>query len=148
MIVYTSVGGHQVRIRLTNQYGTSGLSVGAAHIALRKEASNIVPGTDRILTFGDQATIVIPPGGYALSDPVDLDVPQLGDLAISVYIVDAPSISTAHNYGLKTNYISPNDVTGAPDLSSGTKTRAYYWLTEVQSRSSLGPAELNIRIVQ
>jgi lysophospholipase L1-like esterase len=131
MIVHTSVGGHQVRIRLTNQYGTSGLSVGTAHIALRKEASNIVPGTDRALTFGGQSTIVIPPGAYALSDPVDLDVPQLADLAISVYVVDAPSLSTAHNYGLKTNYISPGDVTGAPDLSSGAKTRAYYWLTEV-----------------
>jgi lysophospholipase L1-like esterase len=131
MIVHTTVGGNQVRIRLSNQYGTSSLSVGAAHVAVRQEGSKIVPGTDRTLAFGDQATIMIPPGAYALSDPVDLDVPQLGDLAISVYISDGPSSSTAHNNGLKTNYIAAGDVTGTANLSPGMTSRSYYWLTEV-----------------
>jgi hypothetical protein len=35
MIVHTSVGGGEVRVRLSNLFGTDSLVIGAAHIALR-----------------------------------------------------------------------------------------------------------------
>src|SRR5712692_461061 len=50
-IVHTSVGGRQVRVRLST-FGANGLVIGAAHIALRAAGAAIVPGSDRTLTFG------------------------------------------------------------------------------------------------
>src|SRR5438045_5118836 len=50
-IVHTSIGGHQVRVRLST-YGAGGLVIGAAHIALVALGSATVPGSDRTLTFG------------------------------------------------------------------------------------------------
>jgi lysophospholipase L1-like esterase len=136
MKVHTTVGGNQVRIRLSNTYGASSLLIGAAHIALKKESSGIIPETDRTLSFGGKAGIAIPPGGYALSDPVDLVVGQYSDLMVSVYIVDAPAASTAHNNGLHTNYVSPGNTAGELRFTSATTTRAYYWLTELYVASS------------
>ena len=57
----TSIGGRQVRVRLST-FGASGLVVGAAHIALSAGGSAVIPGSDRPLTFGGKPSIAIPPG--------------------------------------------------------------------------------------
>jgi hypothetical protein len=84
MIVHTSIGGRSVRIQLSNAYSSAPLAVGAAHIAIRSKDAAIVPASDRLLSFNGKQSCLIPPGVLILSDPVDLDVPQLGDLAISL----------------------------------------------------------------
>src|SRR5437899_12071961 len=55
-IVHTSVGGHQVRVRLST-FGANSLLIGAAHIALRDAGAAIVPRSDRTLTFGGKPPI-------------------------------------------------------------------------------------------
>ena len=62
MVVRTTLGGNQARIRLSNLYGTEGLSVGAAHLALRLRGCETIPGTDRTLTFSGRPSTLIPPG--------------------------------------------------------------------------------------
>ncbi|HEV3482995.1 MAG TPA: hypothetical protein VGR97_11790, partial [Candidatus Acidoferrales bacterium] len=61
MIVHTSIGGHRVRVQLSNAFGTTALQVGGAHIALREKDSAIVPGSDRPLTFSGGPSFNIPP---------------------------------------------------------------------------------------
>jgi hypothetical protein len=51
--VHASVGGDQVRVRLST-FGASALVIGAAHIALRDACAAIVPGSDRTLAFSGQ----------------------------------------------------------------------------------------------
>jgi hypothetical protein len=54
LIVHTSIGGQQVRVRISNAFGTKSLVIGAAHVALRKSGPRITPGTDRALSFSGQ----------------------------------------------------------------------------------------------
>src|SRR5262252_5735066 len=75
-IVHASVGGRQVRVRLST-FGASALFVGEAHIALSAGGSAVVPSSDRVLTFGGKPSIEIPPDAPVFSDPVDLAVPDL-----------------------------------------------------------------------
>lgn len=84
-IVHTSIGGDRVRVRLST-FGDSALVVGAAHIGRHAEGAAIMPGSDRTLTFGVHPSITIPPGAVVLSDPVDLDIPPLSDVAVSIYL--------------------------------------------------------------
>ena len=60
MIVHTSIGGHRVRVQLSNAFGTSALQIGAAHIALHDKDSAIVAGSDHALTFSGRASVAIP----------------------------------------------------------------------------------------
>jgi hypothetical protein len=62
LIVHATVGGNQLRIRLSNAYGTQPLLIGDAHVAVSACAllPTIVAGTDQALTFGGQSTIAIP----------------------------------------------------------------------------------------
>src|SRR5947209_20402736 len=47
LIVHTSAGGTQVRIKLSNTYGGTPLMIGAAHIARRTSEAEVDPATDR-----------------------------------------------------------------------------------------------------
>ena len=72
-IVHTSREGRWVRIRLSNEFGDGPLVIGDAHVArLAGEGSEIVPESDRRLTFSGRASVTIPRGAPALSDPVAL----------------------------------------------------------------------------
>lgn len=94
-IVHTSIAGHQVRIRLST-FGASSLVIGAAHIALAAGGPAIVPGSDRALTFGGEQSITIPPGAPVVSDPVELDVPALSDVAVTIFVPGINGPATWH----------------------------------------------------
>src|SRR5215475_698098 len=102
MIVRTSLGGRRARITLSNAYGNIPLRIGTAHVALRGTESAIVPNSDRTLMFNGKSSVAIPPGAQMISDPVDLNVPQLGDLVISVYVPGESGPPTTHGTGLHT----------------------------------------------
>ncbi len=140
LIVHTSIGGNRVRVRLSNEFGATPLRIGAARIGVRASGSDVAPGTDRALTFSGNTAVTIPPGAPLLSDPVELNVPALGDLAISLYLPGTVDASTIHNTGLQTNYVSlPGDFTAAATLPVQRTLTAWPFLTEVDVDSA-GPS--------
>jgi lysophospholipase L1-like esterase len=132
MIVRSSIGGSQVRVQLSNAFGPAALHIGAAHIALRDKDSSIVVSSDHPLTFSGQSSVTIPAGAEVLSDPVDLRVPPLSYLAISVYVPDRAEDPTDHLTGLHTTYISgQGDFTSAPSIEAKSTTQSWYWISAV-----------------
>ena len=117
MITRVSIGGARLRVRISNAYGARDLVVGAAHLGLRSQGASLVPGSGRPLTFNGSFSATIPAGALVVSDPVDLDVPPLADLAVSVYLpgeVPETFRLTGHSNGHQTNHISPpGDFTSA-----------------------------------
>lgn len=132
LIVHTSIGGSQVRIRVSNELGTTPLRIGAAHIARRSAGAEIAAGTDRVLTFSGSSSITIPAGAPVLSDPVDLEVPALSDLAVSLYLPEAVQATTIHGSAFQTNYVSlPGNFTSAPTFPTQRTITSWPFLTEV-----------------
>jgi lysophospholipase L1-like esterase len=132
MTVPVSLGGRRVRVRFTNGYGKTPLALSAVHIALRKDKSTIVPGSDRALTFGQKPGFTIPPGGRAVSDPVDLTLPDGSDLAISVYTAGKAELTTVHGTVPYASYVSKaGDFTGASELSDASTQQSWYWIDGV-----------------
>jgi lysophospholipase L1-like esterase len=115
--VRLSLGGDRIRIRLSNRFGTSPLTVGPVHVALQGTGPGIVPGTDRALTFGGDDTVTIPAGALAVSDPVHLRVDDLQEIAVSIFLPAGSGTLTIHALGVATTYVStPGDFTGATVL--------------------------------
>jgi lysophospholipase L1-like esterase len=132
MIVHTSIGGNRVRIKLASAFGSGLVNVGAAHIAVRAKDSEIVAGTDRALTFSGKPGCVLGPGMVLISDPVDLKIPALSDLAVSLYLPGETGRPTTHGSALHTNYISKEgDFTGQAALTDAATSQAYFWLAGV-----------------
>jgi lysophospholipase L1-like esterase len=132
LIVHTSIGGNRVRIRLSNEMGSTPLTIGEAHIAVRSSGAAITPGTDRPLTFSGHTSITIPPGAPVLSDPVELNVAALSDLAVSLYLPGTVGATTIHGTASQTNYVSlEGNFTGAATLPTDRTILSWPWLTEV-----------------
>ncbi|ALK99758.1 GDSL family lipase [Massilia sp. WF1] len=132
LIVHTSIGGNQVRIRISNTFGAAPLRIGEAHIALRRNGASIVAGSDRPLTFSGSASITVPPGAPVLSDPVDLEVPALSDLAVSLHLPGSVQATTIHASAFQTNYVSlPGNFTGAAAFPLERTITSWPFLTEV-----------------
>ncbi len=136
-VVHTSIGGSRVRVAITNTFGTGPLRIGAAHVAVRAAESAIVPASGSRLTFGGQPSAAIEAGAILLSDPVDLAVPALGDLAIDLYLPGdswaTRSPATIHGAGLTTNYLSPTgNHSGAVEMPVETTLQSWFFLSRVE----------------
>jgi lysophospholipase L1-like esterase len=133
MIVRTSIGGKRARVKLSNAFGASAVTVGTAHLAKRSQGSGIMPDSDRPLTFGGKASIRIAPGGVVISDPVALDFSPLTDLAVSLYLPEDTGPPTVHSAALRTTYVSTEgDFTGEPEIRDARTTTSYYWLSSIE----------------
>jgi lysophospholipase L1-like esterase len=139
MILRTSIGGTRVRVQFSNAFGTAPLDLGAVHIALRSKDSAIVPESDRAVLFNGKPTGRVLPGAVLISDPVDLVVPKLSDLAISMYVPGDSGRASQHSMALHTTYISKQgNTTAQAEMTDATTTAAWYWISSVDV---LAPAD-------
>jgi lysophospholipase L1-like esterase len=130
-VARVSLGGSKVRVVLSNEYGTLPMTVGEAHIALSDSGAKIKEGTDRTLTFGGSASITIPPGAPAVSDPIDLEVPALGSVAVSLFFPQVTPTTTMHNDGRQTAYIVAGNKSGDADIKPDSTTLSRLFLTGI-----------------
>jgi lysophospholipase L1-like esterase len=138
LIVHTSAGGTKARIKISNTYGDQPLVIGAAHIARRTDGADIDPASDRTLKFGGQSSATIPPRSMVVSDPGDLDVPPLSDLAISLFLPKATDATTNHILAKQTSYVSPEtgDACAAVKFPVAKKIHTWPFLTGVDVASA------------
>jgi lysophospholipase L1-like esterase len=115
--VRVSLGGGRFRVRLTNEYGAKPVTIGSAHIAIAGAGgAQIQTPTDRQLTFNGKATVTIPAFSSVVSDSVDVPVPNLSTLAVSLYFPGPSGDATSHFFGLQNAYVAPGAQTSAADL--------------------------------
>ena len=131
-IVHISNGGAQVRVRFTNAYGADPLTLSDAHVAVSAGDGAIQPGTDHAITFGGAASVHIPPGAEMYSDPVDITVAPLSDLAISFFVpTQIMGAETYHSFADQDNFMVDGELTGAASLTAPTKVDSWYFLDGV-----------------
>ena len=134
LIVHTSAGGRTVRVSISNTFGEEPLHIGRAHLARRTDGANIDAASDRTLTFRGQPSTIVPAHSLVVSDAVDLDVPALGDLAISLFLPETTAATTSHLLALQTNYVSAEtgDSTAAVKFPVAKTIDSWPFLTGVE----------------
>jgi lysophospholipase L1-like esterase len=132
-LVRTTLGGSQLRLRISNAFGRSPLTISGAHVAraVSTNSSRIDPATDRNVTFGGSAAVTIPAGAEYVSDPVALAVPALATMAVSIHLADVPKIETGHPGSRATSYFVSGDQLSAPELSGAATIDRWYFISEV-----------------
>jgi lysophospholipase L1-like esterase len=136
-IVAVTTGGYELRVRVSNAFGSQPLQVGAASVAVQKQGAATVPGTLHSLRFFGRASILVPAGGEALSDPVRLSVRPLQRLALSVYLPGTTGPATQHNNSRETNFLAPGNQAGSSQASAfPTKIGCWMFASGVDVRPS------------
>ncbi|WP_416973781.1 SGNH/GDSL hydrolase family protein [Streptomyces sp. 4F14] len=140
MTAHTSVGGSEVRLRLSNAYGTSPLVLGRVTVGLAESSGSAaaVPGTLRAVTFGGAAGTRVAAGAQTVSDPLPYDVPAGADLLVSVYLPEPTGPATWHWLAQQTAHVSePGDHTGAALPAAFTRAEtSWFFLTGVDVRGA------------
>lgn len=145
-IVHTSIGGNQVRVRIANTFGSAPLVIGAAHVAVSSSSSSIVPGTDRVLTFGGRTSVTIPTGAPALSDPVDLHVQPVSDIAVSLYLPTLTKGETTTFFQGTSFVSSPGNFAGSVSLPGATSLSEWPFVSGVSVVTSRQPGDTIVAI--
>jgi len=127
--VHLSIGGSALRVRFSNEFGTTPLVIGEAHAgrpAGTEPSRSVAPGSDRRLTFGGHVSATVPAGAPLLSDPVRLAVPAGGDLVVSLYLPRPTRGTTTHAFAFQDNVVAAGNVTGARTVTP-TATFGQWW---------------------
>ncbi len=132
LVAHASIGGSRVRVRLSNELGTTPLNIGAAYVGIRSSGVAVRAGSNQPLTFGGSSAVTIAPGAPMLSDPVYLSVAPFADLAVSLYLPGSVQAATLHGTALQVNYASTAGNFAASTSFTASRTIASWpFLTEV-----------------
>jgi hypothetical protein len=136
--VRASIGGHRVRLCLSNAFGGTALPVTAVSVALpaggRAGVSAIRPATSRPVTFGGRPSVRVPAGGQVASDPLELGVAAGSNLAVTMYLAGGQPAAgvTSHPGSRTTSYLLAGEHLRDPDLPGATPTDHWYFLSGLQ----------------
>lgn len=128
-VVHLSIGGTELRVHISNRFGTAPLIFSAVHIAkpASPASAKIVPGTDHPLTFSGTTEVTVPAGADYISDPVAFSASPLSDLAITLYIETSPARQTGHPGARATSYLAHGNLVSASDLPASKTVEHWYF---------------------
>jgi lysophospholipase L1-like esterase len=128
-IVHLSLGGKAIRLRISNEFGTSPLALGSVHAAMSAGMGAIKPASDHTVTFGALESVKIPAGAVIVSDPVAMPVEAFADVAVSLYVpAQSGRVLTYHALGMSTNYVAPQNVVAAASMDDAKKVTSWFLL--------------------
>ena len=130
--VRISVGGSQLRIRLTNECGSAPVLIGSVRVAVPTDPAGVESGSIAPVTFGGRNSITIPPGAPAISDPVPMAVAYGAEISISLYFPERIRTTTEHEFALKRAIVSPpGDHTNDERIQGGTEDSRLVFVSAV-----------------
>jgi lysophospholipase L1-like esterase len=125
-VVCVSLGGNRLRVRFSNQFGTSPVTLSTVHIAVSAGGSTIDRATDRALLFDGKPAITIAPGTAITSDPLEFALKPRGSIAITIHFGDTSPDVTGHPGSRTTSYLVPGNPVDSVDFSGAAQTDHWY----------------------
>lgn len=134
-VVHTTIGGGDLRVRLSNNFGTSAITFSSAYIGTptASDSAAIVPGSNRRITFGGKPSVTIPAGGVVLSDALPGKVAPGADLSVSLALQGTASVITAHNRTMQYTFKSDTGDWAADESADhfGTQDANWFFLDAI-----------------
>jgi lysophospholipase L1-like esterase len=137
-VVHLSLGGDQLRIRVSNAFGSSPLLFSSVHVARARAGGAIDPATDRVVTFAGTRQALAPAGAEYWSDPIPLPVASGADLAVSIHFDAPPEVQTGHPGSHATAFLAPGDQTADAVLRDGRTVEHWFQLSGVDVEGPRG----------
>lgn len=138
-IVRVSLGGSRVRVRVSNVFGTTPLTLEAASVALSDGPGrpSVQTGSVRPLAFSGRSGVMIPAGGEYYSDPVELQHAAGADLAITMHFKGEPVRQTGHPGSRTTSFVTRGNRVAEVAWPDATRVVRWYQLADVEVEAAL-----------
>ena len=135
-IVHLSIGGDSLRIRFTNEFSKSSITLKEVHIALSKGGGFIDTTTDQEVLFHRNSDVTIDAGDAIISDAVHFSAQPLSDIAITIYYGNTSPDITGHPGSRTTSYILPGNHVTQSKLSNAVSTDHWYTINTIDVKAS------------
>ena len=122
-VLHMAGGGERLRVRLTNRYGRTPLTIAAATAATEYGQAS--------LTFDGAARLIIPPGEEAVGDPIDLPVAPGADLTLSLYLPEETGLATYSHMPMEIAQIVGGNHVTSPALPGAEQVEARFYVSGV-----------------
>lgn len=137
LVVRTSVGGSDLRIRLTNAFGDRPVTFDSVYTGVQRQGAALVAGSNRRLSFGGAHSVTIPAGGTALSDALPGRLPAATALVVSLHSPDAQGPASGHGMAMRTSYLTQGDHTAEEGADRWSETTgSWFYLDAVSVRAN------------
>ena len=135
-VVHLTLGGREIRLRFSNEFGGTPLTLDSVHVALPDGPGAVRPETDRAVMFGGKASVTISGGALMFSDPVAFPVAALSDLVVTLKASTVPDGITGHPGSRETSYLATGDEVSAATFNGAVTTDHWYVLDGVDVMSN------------
>ena len=122
-VLHMAGGGERLRVRLTNRYGRTPLTIAAAAAATAHGQA--------ALTFDGSEKLVIPPGEEAVTDPIDLPVAAGADLHLRLYLPEETGLTTYSHMPMETAHVVGGNHVTSPVPAGAEQVEARFFVTGV-----------------
>ena len=130
-IVRVSLGGDTLRMRFSNEFSTSPVTLNEVHVAVSVGRDTIDLGTEKVLLFNGEQEITIGPGSAITSDPIQFAVQPRTDVAITIYFGSTSSDVTGHPGSRTTSYLLTGNAVSRENFSGAVTTDHWYIINTI-----------------
>jgi len=135
-IVRVSIGGDTLRIKFSNEFSTSPVTMKSVQIAVSTGENTINLSTNKELTFGGNAEITMDAGSAVTSDPVAFRLEPRMDVAITIYYGQTSETTTGHPGSRTTSYLLAGNSTAITDFTGAVPTDHWYNINTIDVLAS------------
>ncbi|MFJ7495089.1 SGNH/GDSL hydrolase family protein [Streptomyces sp. NPDC097727] len=137
LVVRTSVGGSDLRVRLSNAFGDRPLTLDSVWAGTQQSGARLVPGSNRRLTFGGARSVTVPAGKTVLSDALPGKWSAGANLVVSLHSPDAAGRATGHGMAMQTSYTTQGNHAAEESAGNWTGTTgSWFYLDAVTVRTA------------
>ncbi len=139
--IKTSIGGTQLRLTFSNEYGTSALELESVHLAklIGSGDPKIDVSTDSIVTFGGKSSVTVHAGQTVTSDAIPFAFEALDALAVTTkFGENVPSYPTCHREAGCTSWVVEGDHVSEETFSEMELMSSWYFLTRAETWAPAG----------
>jgi lysophospholipase L1-like esterase len=142
-VVCVSIGGKKLRLRFSNEFSKSPVTMKIVQIAVSKGGGTIDASTVKALKFNGTSQTTMAPGAEVVSDPITFNLLPRMEIAITILFGETSATVTGHPGSRTTSYLLAGDhALPDADFTDAAKTDHWYLLDgiEVESQSAAAVA--------
>jgi lysophospholipase L1-like esterase len=132
-VVCVSIGGKKLRLKFSNEFGKSPLTLKLVQIAASKGGAVIDQSTTKALKFNGKTEVTLEPGTELTSDPISFRLDPRMEVAITIAFGETSATLTGHPGSRTTSYLlAGNNTRPNLDFINATKTDHWYVINGIE----------------
>jgi lysophospholipase L1-like esterase len=136
-VVCVSVGGKRLRLKFSNEFSKSPVTLKAVQIAVSMGGSVIDESTTRTLKFDGKQEYTMEAGAEVVSDPVSFDLKPRMEVAITISFGETSPTVTGHPGSRTTSYLlAGNQTLPNTDFTNAARTDHWYVIDGIEVEAS------------